>query len=546
MKKYFEPVFVALFIIFMTAVNLWHVIYHAQSRPPNTVYVGISHHYEDYFYYLSQLTQGAQKSWEVKNLYTSEPIPATPLWWVNIILGKVSALLHVPVFTVYTASLFAATPLLLATLYLGSRMLFPKNTNLRLGTLLITVLATAGYRYIDGRIDPIVYFYNYTSSLNRLGGVTHLMLQNILSLLIILYGSAIIESDKKISRNTLIVSISAFLLAFINPVYVVLDAVAISLVALTRIRRKLLTSALIIGIPLLIPYILMQRTFDIPFYQYFRWWESSVLRAPTYNFWHSYGILIYLLPLGVIPFLKKGGALRWTGLVWAVLPVIMYWSPIPGILHIPVFRLTQPPQYLILGAIAAEGLWILCHPELVSGSRFINWMLKRVQHDGKKIYNHNNSKIILFWLLTTLFLINQYPMLYEEVRARRDNYTLISWLNHMDKNLYEGLMTFSTMPHNQIALAFNNLELIVPAISGHTVYQAHRSLTLEYPRKIGEAATFFTMQLTPSDALSFLKTNTIGYILWRKSDGDRREFEAYYPFLTKTYENSTLIIYTVQ
>src|SRR4030042_5591460 len=165
-KKLPEPVFIILFIAGMTAVNLWHVIYYSFNRPFNTIYIGITHHYEDYFYYLSQLTQGARGAWEVRNLYTTEAIPPTPLWWTNILLGKLSGLSGIPPWVVYDATLYLVTVLSLLALYWAAKKLYPDNPHKRLAAFLVAVLATCGYTYAQNpegakTISPIVYFYNY-------------------------------------------------------------------------------------------------------------------------------------------------------------------------------------------------------------------------------------------------------------------------------------------------------------------------------------------------------------------------------------------------
>jgi hypothetical protein len=526
-RKLLEPSFIVLFILGVTVVNLWHIIYHALNSPSNTLFIGISHHYEDYFYYLSQLTQGAQGAWGVRNLYTTEPIPSTPLWWTNIMLGKISGIFHLPPWTVYDIALFLTTAVSLYFLYWAARKLYPTQAHKRIATFLIAVLATCAYTYESKTINPITYFYNYTSSLNRLGGVVHLMLQNIFSLIMIFLYADILEiifygkNPRKLTIKTVLLSFTVFLLAFINPVYIMVDAAAMAIVTLPlifikfKVKRvfRLITVGLIIGLPLIIPVILLSQTFNIPFYQYFRWWESSVLRAPDGKFFYSYGVFGILLLLGIIPYLIKTNLRKTLGLIWAFLPLILYWTSIPQMLSIPYFRLPQPPSYIILGALVVEFIWLI------------------------------SRKKIIFWLLVIILLAYQIPMLKEEIRARTENYTLISWMNHLDKNLYQGLLVLKTFPRDKTVLAFNNLELMVPAITGQQVYAAHRSLTLEYPRKIGEVAMFYTNQMTPDAAVQFLKNNHVGWVLWKKADGDWTAFEKNYPFLTKWYENPSLIIY---
>lgn len=530
----------------MTVLNLWHIIYYFFNRPPGTTFIGISHHYEDYFYYLSQVTQGMTGSWATQNLYTTEPIPPTPLWWTNILLGKIAALFHLTPWAVFDGALFVTTALSVYVFYWAARKLYPTDIHKRLAVLIVASLSTCGYTYIQNQIgetviSPIVYFYNYTSSLNRLGGVVHLMLQNILSVIMVFNYADIISlifwrenHPRKLVFSTLIVSVSAFLLAFINPVYIIFNAACMAIVTIGAVvikfnlRKilKLLVVGLIITIPMIIPYLLMQEAFKVPFYQYFRWWESSVLRAPLYNFIYSYGPLLYIAPLGIIPFLLKKSPLRALGFFWALLPPLIYWTDIPAKISIPVFRINQPATYIILGAFAVEAFYLV---SALIGKITRKWILIPA----------------VLWSLTTIYLVYQMPMIAEEVRARKENYTLVSWLNHISNDLIDGLVTLRTFPRDKNFLAFNNLELLVPAISGQRIYAAHRSLTLEYPRKIAEIAVFYTNQDDAGQGKYFLESNNIGWVLWKKSDGDWTAFEKNYPFLTKWYENPALLVYKV-
>jgi hypothetical protein len=151
----------------------------------------------------------------------------------------------------------------------------------------------------------------------------------------------------------------------------------------------------------------------------------------------------------------------------------------------------------------------------------------------------------VFWILVILIILNQLPMIREEVRNRVENYTLVSWLNHLDRHLYDGLMAVKSLPHDKTVLAFNNLELVVPALTGQQSYAAHRSLTLDYPRKIAEVAAFYTAKMAPDDARNWLESINAGYVLWKKADGDPSGFTDRYPFLNKIYENQALIIFSI-
>jgi hypothetical protein len=544
MKKYIEPLLIACIIGTAAIANVWQTIWHWFSRPTDTLYVGISHYYQDYFYYLSQVTQGAQGAWMSRNLYTTEAIPATPLWWTNIAIGRIAGILGLHPWTAYDISLFVASIVSLWLLYKTACLLFPKQRVLRISSFAVSVFTTCYYlvqKNPDGTrfINPFQFFYNYTESLNRLGGVTHLILQNILSLgAVILYAkliTAVVDKTKSlqsIAKITAVFSLVVTLLMFINPVYVAVDAVVFIIVTIgycirfpsSKAFMKVFFIAGVTGIPLAIPTLAVVETFSVPFYQYFRWWETSIYPTNIIIYLYSMGPIAILSAIGLFPYLRRGGALRILGFFYIITPVILYFSPIPTLLAFPRFRLMQPPAYIFLAAMAVETLAL---PDILIAS-----MTKKARG------------YLIFFILLTAYILFQLPMIRHEIAARNNDITLISWVNNIDRSLYDGLITLKDRRDDKVVLAFNNLELLVPVITGKTVYTGHHSLSYDYPEKIAEVADFYTKKMTGEEALDFLTRNNIGYILWRKKDTVNPLYPTAYPFLKVLFENEGLVIYT--
>jgi hypothetical protein len=534
-----EPVIVSVIILIASVTNMWHVFYYALHRTPNTIFIGISHYYQDYFYYLSQVTQGARGAWMVKNLYTTENIPASPLWLTNILIGKCAALFHLYPWTAFDVSLFAVSMISLFLLYKTARLMFPNDPVLRVSAFFISVITTCYYlvqKKPDGTtfINPYQYFYNYTESLNRLGGVVHLILQNVLSLsgLLIFNSCLLIMKDpskttKHLTKAAVLFSLCMTGLLFINPIYVAVDALVFTMAGLIVLlpsiskntMKKLLFLSLVTGIPMCIPAIATIQTFSVPFYQYFRWWETTINPTNYIIFLYSMGPIAILSVLGLVGYVKRGGILRLLGFLYTLTPILLYFSPIPDILAIPKFRLMQPPAYIFLGAAAVE---CFLYPDLIIG------------------YFTKIKRTVIFFIILALYSAFQLPMIQKEMQARLQNVTLDSWVNHLDINLYNGLKTIADDKTQSVVLAFNNLEHLVPVLTGHPVYVGHSSLTYSYSTKIKETADFYSMHMTESEAKQFIESNKIKYILWRKKDGLS---PLSYSFLTLRFENSALIVY---
>jgi hypothetical protein len=547
LKRHWELVLITLIVFGLTLANSWHIVSRYFTRPPNTIFIGISHYHEDYFYYLSQLAQGAQGAWRVSNLYTAEPIPPQLLWWPNILLGKIAALTQLPAWTVFDLALIIIAAFSLVAVYWTIRLIYPNDSSKRVAAFLIAAMTSTFYfvsRTPDGSwsIVPHQFFYNYTSSLNRLGGVFHLILQNILSIIMIVSGAKIFDHifwqkypPRMFLANVATAAVSAFLLMFINPVYIITNAGTLTITALilTVWKRppvmrltKLLAAGLVITLPLTIPYLSMQIALREFYFQYFRWWETNVKRVTPEEFFLSLGPLAILAVIGLIPFLKKDRALRLTGVIWAFFPLTLYFTWIPIKFQFPFFRLPQPPHYLVFGALAAEALFL--PSQLFS-------------HLGKPRFGR-----FVFTVLVIVWCLIQLPAINLEVKARNQSHALQSWLNYLPPGLKEGMDFLKNAPDQKsLVLAINNVELITPALSGRKVFVGHHSITLNYPEKITAASRFFIRAMTPDEGRSFIRDNRIGYILWRHADGPADTLSAYYPFLSVAFRNNEMTVFGV-
>ncbi len=387
----------------------------------------------------------------------------------------------------------------------------------------------------------------------------HLILQNILSLgSILIFGSILTKVKespgvtKPIALRVLILAVILSLLTLINPLYTASNALAMVLagiiIFITRpsIRRLLLLVVIgfILAVSLIPSAHALIQTFNIPYYQYFRWWENQIRPTNWYIFSHSVGPILLFATAGLIPFLWKLPPLRTLGVIWAIVPIALYFSPIPNRLGIPYFRLPQPPSYVILAALAVEGMYL---PGFLLSRLNVLIRSKRTSIPSESNSSESVNSILLgiFYIFLIPYLAFQLPMIREEIRARTNNYTLTSWMNHLDPGVIEGLTVLGRQPKTKIALSINNLELLTPVISGQTMYVAHHSLTYEYPKKIADAVLFFTRQMDADTAKNFLATHNIGYILWKKADGDVNLLKVQYPFLKSLYENTSIVVFTL-
>lgn len=545
LNTYAELISVIAITFLASLGNLFQVFYYFFKRPPNTMYIGITHWYEDYFYYLSQLKQGAMGNWLVSNKFTTEPVPPSLNWFVNLFIGKIGHLVGLEPWQTFAVSAFSFSIIYLFLMYWVIKKLFPHSAFMRLSALTIAIVSNGFYKVdMTGaavKIIPYEYFYNYTSAFNRLGGVPHLILQNIASLVGLVVFSDVIKAIisnkifhfRRIIAPVLLCSGLMALLFIINPIYVFVDGLVMGITALGYgiVSKKIKTIARFISIvaimliPLMLLVVIQLPIFRHPFYQYFRQWEASIPPTSISNFIIATGAIAMLIPLGLKRYWQQKEPLRVIGLIYIFFQIILYFSPIPKILNIPSFRILQPPAYVFMAAIAVEGL--------LSLAQFITWIVRS---------RYTN---IIFFLLLFLFVAIQIPVIAKTINERAHDVILDSPINYFDKDLYQALTFLEKQQRNKAVVATGNLELFVPVISGHTVYAGHRSLTLSYEQKTAEIFNLYTLHYSSDQARTFFSANNIGYMLWQKDRGDYHAVMSKYPFLNVLFENNRLVIFSV-
>lgn len=539
-EKQKEWITVILGTIVFSLLNISHVIYWAFRKPPNTIFIGITHLYEDYFYYLSQLTQGATGNWHLINKFTLEDIPMGYNWLFNLLLGKLSPILSVPVWHIYSGAIFVLSFIYILLVYKILWIVYPYQKLHRIGALLITLTSTQLLSIVKGPtgiiLTPITYFYAYTAAWDRFGGVAHQIAQNILTLAAIMLFSkllALAGGPNWNKRRYFILSIllvcTLTALMTISIFYVLLDLIIFFAASvyfgyvyktrtfITRIGQILL----LIAIPISILFSIQWQLLAYPFWQFVQLWEKVQPPAPFFTFLLSYGPIFLLLPFGFFRFLKIKTPLRVLGMLYAFFPVFFYYSPFPKLLQIPPFRFLQPPAYVFFGMVAIEAI-------LRMGELF------------------QRKKTIAVYTILTLFLVLQIPGLIVGQEINIGHYYFNSHLNFVDRDIYDGLRFLKGKQQDKHVLAVDTLELFVPVISGHSVYVGHATLTTDYHAKIEKTVNFFAKKLSLSDAQNLIESNNIGYVLQSTWSADISDLSLVYPFLNIVYKNPKLTIYTVE
>ncbi|OGG04315.1 hypothetical protein A2Z33_04165 [Candidatus Gottesmanbacteria bacterium RBG_16_52_11] len=505
------------------------------DQPPDSVYLGTVHYWEDYFLYLNHFFQGAHGAWLTVNRYTPVPTPDSIIYWSNVMLGKVTGLLGMPPILGYNVSVIVLTSLTLALSYLVLRRVFGLTPVMSLIGFLTGNTATSMINRVQSREGGMIFwpFQIWRTphfAFDRLGGAPHQLMQTSLSyLFFIIYFSPANPDRKSGVRKLILLGLTGVALTTLNPVqagfYLGLLWVTAAVTAVFRKNRpdtgKLLAvSAAVTGTFLYTSDILN----SLPHIQS-RIWEASQ---------HSFTIPGFLiLSIGPILLLSIPGIIRrWKNFtppeVFGLLVIAagygLFLSRIPQKIGVSNLRFLLPASYVIWGAFAAWG---------------VDAIVRKLKSAGvpKRSYL-TGFVLIVYFALTMPTIIWEISQKLPTAGDRTDP------MIYLPRQVSDGFDYLARRTDfNSIVLAnpSRHMDTLVPALSGHTAYSGHMLATVDNAGNQKQATRFFTGQ-TPEGA-GWLRSQQITYVLYTVYDGNRAEFERSYPFLKKIFENTGTAVY---
>lgn len=476
--------------ILLTLANTGNFLFGLINTKPGEVYLGTTHYWEDYFLYVSQFFQGAHGGWLTKNLYTSEPTAASILFWPNIMLGKIGALLGFSPHITYNISVMLLSFVVMLTLASAMKRIFFDH-NKAFVAFLLAATATSFMNYIQINGRPMWYPFEQWKTpnfaLDRLGGVPHQTLQTLLFLLAMR------------SQTTSALVLGIVLLTTLNPV---MSALFLLAAWVASPRMKLIVPSVSF---LIIAWYYNTITDAQPHVQS-KLWEAADQVRTTIQF--------MLLSVGPICLLGALGA--WVSrsrfsIALLAISYLLYFSPIPHMIGISNSRVLFPAMYAAWGILAAEGVFSFKKPLIV----------------------------VLIFLLLTL------PTLGWEIQKKRivkpeERVPLL----YLPLDVYQAFTYLkNTQPFDDIVLAnpASHMDALVPALSGHVSLTGHPFATIANEDKKTQSHRFFAGLLTNEEAKRWLTSQNIRYILYTKFDGDNM-----YPFLTRQFSSAGATVWSWQ
>lgn len=481
-------------IIFLaTLENLWPLLVGLQQTPVGYVFLGTVHHPADYFYYLSQFTQGAYRTITTVDLYTSEVIPPSFVGWSNVALGKLFFLLGFSPGAAYHISVLFLTVLIFIAAYRLSLHIF-KSRPFALLSLYFFALFHAFPMTRDGVPSYGDYWNNFAVPRVRLGAVPHQLLLTLSSFLMV-YGIFRWRHTSSSWKTLILIACSSVILGSLQPALWGLIAGSIGITYLIQFssttpvpRGTLIKGIGAVGlgaIPVLYLAILFR---SLPFSQLQRWEATQQTPLTPEHFLTATGPL-FLLGLFSLPALLSKRTFEQVFLfVFSVISFGLFLSPIPSMLGISHVRCMSALAILSVTCIAVFGVQGLIR---------------------KKTPWVTMLGYLIIAALSVLLIPNHFKTLKLATGFNPNNL-----YHYLPKEEYELFQNAASMTRpNETFLVVQPYNELFPAISGRRSYSGHPLLTINAAQKEAFTRSFFSDTLQNTAMHQFLTDQGIRWII---------------------------------
>ena len=504
------PYLAWIITLISTVENFFPYLVGLSLTPKGSVFLGTVHHPGDYFYYVSQFAQGANRWLTTLDLYTAESISPTLIGWSNVLLGHIFSLTGISSFGAYQATVVLFTILIFLVAYQLAKEVLG---NPRLATIALYLFAIYHAFPIvrEGKPSYGDYFNNFAVPRVRFGAVPHQLLLGIASICL----SYFIIKSQKIHKNYTIklligVAISSVILASLQPA---LWAIIIGAHGITAIiymlsqkdKKNILNTYIfpifIAGFAGLVPIFYLSNLFKtLPFAQ-LKIWEASQQTSFTLGHFLSATGPIFLIALVAMLWLIKNITYAKAFIaLFTIISFVVFLSPIPALLTLSHVRFMSTLVILcvaIMATIAVEQF-----------SKTILHSLRKLSSFARAIQPQHVSLTIL--TLLTIYLLPNHLL---TVKLASEFSTTNAY-HYITKNDYEFMqrVVLSAEP-DDIYLVIWPYNTLFPAITGKRSFHGHSLLTINTMQKDALAVQFFENKMNDTTAQMFLRNNHISHVL---------------------------------
>lgn len=535
MRQYWKQVLVGAIIAVYLLFLYSPLLLLQRQAPAGTVNMMVGHYYEDYYEYLSFVKQGQQRQWYLRNLFTTDdPTRFWIPWWPYLIIGWLSFGADTISTYWWAAAIVTAGYLLLLFLTIRT-LLRTKPFLLHVGTFLLLLCSSSLYAIRDGTVVVSGFWGALGSPFSRFSiGTPHHQVTNIVLLLVLLILGRQLRRFRLgiISLVMVLSSLALFVLSWAQMLLLWGGYAAVTLAVFPwgSVRRYTIEQWIVRWVPLLLAFLCMlpctfllkQSVAASPTLSIAPVWDLQNIYYPSLlQYAAGTGLLFFLAPLGLLSFIKTKDPLRLLLLGVSIMSLIFTLVPLRWgsfdllrILSMHNFRFSTT---LILLVAAVSTVDVLLYR--VKRMRFI--------YLGIGI-------LILFFL----------PALSRYWQVQAD--AAPTWdIIFMPKQAYTMMKALDRPGERGVVLTSPSLAygLVIPALTGRSVFFGRSIFTLDIERKRKESELFYAGAFDQQQAREFLQRNGMTHVVLTHVDPKARVMQEQYPFLTveEEYEMGTLM-----
>jgi len=521
--------FIAIIIIALAVIgNSIPLILGFLKTPPGQVFLGTIHHPFDYFAYVSQFAQGQEGALQMQNLYTHEFTRSDLVGSVNALLGKFWSLAHIPPIPAYQLSVILFTIVFLSLAYLFIKELFGTDKNSCWKSVVAFILfITASPLPIPERsgsiwhITFVDHWFNFGNPFARLGFVPHhlILKSSILSIFLLAILLPRLSSSGKRIAAVIAIAASSLIAANIDPVQWLLAAAALLVVTMISAGASALFVPPIIVILAGLPMVVYLRTLfsRLPYSQLSQWEVTQQVHITVFSYLLANGPVVFLALIGLWWFCRRLNPARQLLLVFNLLGLGMFFSPLPERLGLSNVRFTSPFNMLLFAGVASGFIHVI-------SARF------RAKHLVTGILV---GTLVLLSVPTTVSCIQKYE-------ADTDVKSAYHYLPPSVIQFFEQTRSISSSGDTFFVLWPYNVPF--PGVTGRRSYFGHPLLTIDNQQKELEAYEFFGGKMDTGRMQTFLLYHRITYVVAYSHTLPEQDL----PILTKVLESPILTLYRVQ
>lgn len=512
------------------------------QTPENKIYLGTVHFPPDYFYYLSQMTQGKFHFLTSTMLFTSEKIPFTFIGWQNVLMGKMYSILGIRVIEGYQISSAFFLFLFLILAYKLFSNLY--GVNQKKYFALIFFMTSTSIPIISSTPSGLSfsyysYWYNLGNMLARFGSTPHHLIAYSLTVLSFLIFVSIVKRPQTRAFQLVILGFAALFIGSINPIlWGLTSSTFIFTSFISIICNNKFFSNKIFSLANLVPYkkryyyllptfvfllsglpaaIYSKYIFSTPPYILSSNWESfQQISINPYLLFLGSGLIIPLGIIGIRNYIRSLTILKVILIFFLAFCSIFYFSGLPQKLNLSNARFWPSPVYITWAILATEGIFLI-----------------------SEFFRKKKLILIIVFSIYLITIIPTYFAQYKEFLIPKTTSTDF----YIPESVYQTyLFAIQTSRPDDIFLIQSPFELSFSALTGRKSLFGYYLFTIDFEKKYKESTLFFEGKISPEESKNFFDKYKIKFLFGNKNIPNLDN----YKFLRKVYDADSIGLYKVE